>query len=95
MTVSQPWFTPAAIPTIYSASADLLIVAAAGNDNCSTDSNGNKPVPASYVGVLAVSALSNVNDALAGFSNHGSYVDLTAPGVSISIDHFRHRPFDR
>lgn len=68
---------------IYSASADLLIVAAAGNDDCNTDGNGNKPVPASYVGVLAVSALSNVNDALAGFSNYGSYVDLTAPGVNI------------
>lgn len=68
---------------IYSASADMLIVAAAGNDSCNTDSNGNEPLPAHYVGVLAVSALSNVNDALASFSNHGSYVDLTAPGVSI------------
>jgi subtilisin family serine protease len=68
---------------IYSASADLLMVAAAVNDGCDTDGNGNEPLPAGYVGVLAVSAL-DTNDTLAWFSNFGAYVDLTAPGVSVT-----------
>ncbi len=67
---------------IYSASAEMLIVAAAGNDSCNTDVDGNRPLPANYVGVLAVSALDE-SDMLAGFSNFGAYVDLTAPGVDV------------
>lgn len=54
-----------------------LVVAAAGNSGIAA------PLyPASYDNVLSVAA-SDINNAKAGFSNYGSTVDLTAPGVNI------------
>src|SRR5207302_2991999 len=51
--------------------------AAAGNDGSAT------PVfPAGFPGVLGVTATTN-QDQLAGFSNHGLWVPLAAPGVGI------------
>lgn len=64
------------------ASDNIIFVAAAGNAGCNTDPNGNTPIPASYDGVLGVSALTQ-QDTRASFSNFGSYVDLTAPGVDV------------
>lgn len=56
---------------------DIVCVAAAGN------SNTNAPMyPASYNHVISVAASDN-NDAKASFSNYGTTIDVTAPGVNI------------
>ncbi len=64
-------------------SAGVLIVTAAGNDN--TDSDGGLGVP-SYLstvsGALAVAA-TDQSDAKASFSNFGSWVEISAPGVAM------------
>jgi thermitase len=53
------------------------VVAAAGNGDT------NKPkYPAAYPGVIAVAA-TNQQDQRISFSNHGSWVDVAAPGVGI------------
>lgn len=54
-----------------------ILVAAAGNDDVSTVF-----YPAGYNGVVAV-ASSTTNDAKSGFSNYGTWIDVTAPGSSI------------
>jgi hypothetical protein len=78
---------------ITNAQANIVFVAAAGNANCNVDDDGHAPLPASYAGVIAISAITSTitstqgvttwNDARAAFSNFGPYVDLTAPGVDI------------
>lgn len=57
--------------------ADVLLVAASGNENY----NGID-FPARFPGVLAVGA-SKRDDSRAGFSNYGARLDLVAPGVEI------------
>ena len=62
------------------AAADAVIVAAAGNDQATT----NAPLyPAAYSGqfdnILAVSAV-DTKDAPGNFSTSGHYVDIAAPG---------------
>ncbi|MBN2427776.1 MAG: S8 family peptidase [Deltaproteobacteria bacterium] len=52
----------------------VIIIAAAGNDSSSTPT-----YPASYDGVISVSAV-NINGTLASYSNYGSYIDVAAPG---------------
>lgn len=54
-----------------------VLVAAAGNSNLSAPM-----YPASYNHVISVAA-SDRQDAKAGFSNYGSFVDVTAPGKDI------------
>jgi serine protease len=61
-------------------SAGALVVAAAGNDDYYTPPYVG--YPAAYVHVLSVAA-TNSTDLKAGFSNYGSWVDVSAPGVSI------------
>ena len=63
----------------YAIAQGSLPVAAAGNSRTS-----GSPVsyPAALPGVLAVAATDS-NDAYASFSNSGSYVDISAPGVGI------------
>ena len=65
------------------AAADILFVAAAGNDR--SDNDSRPQYPASYTSEAVVSvAATDRNDALASFSNYGATsVDLAAPGVSI------------
>lgn len=58
-------------------SAGCVNVAAAGNDNTSTVF-----YPAGYDNVISV-ASSRENDAKSGFSNYGTWIDITAPGSSI------------
>lgn len=58
------------------ASAGLIIVAAAGNDG------GEVDYPAAYDGVLGVAAIDS-SFQVAGFSSHGSQVDISAPGVEV------------
>ena len=65
------------------AAADILFVAAAGNDR--SDNDSRPQYPASYTSEAVVSvAATDRNDALASFSNYGATsVDL-GPGVSTS-----------
>jgi len=61
----------------YAWSKGVIIVAAAGN------LGSTAPIyPAYYTNCLAVAA-TDANDARASFSNHGAWVDVAAPGVSI------------
>ncbi|MDF2683186.1 MAG: Serine protease, in family [Brevibacillus sp.] len=62
----------------YAMDKGALVVAAAGNDAA----NADRYVPASIPGVVTVSAV-GTDLRLADFSNYGSSVDLTAPGVDI------------
>lgn len=61
----------------YAAARDVVIVAAAGNDNSS-----QALYPAAYETVIAVGAI-DANGNVAHFSNSGPTLDLAAPGVGI------------
>ena len=61
----------------YAYNAGVVCIAAAGNDNLST-----MTYPSGYNHVISVAASSS-NDTKAGFSNYGSWVDITAPGQNI------------
>ncbi|WP_252312087.1 S8 family serine peptidase [Sinobaca sp. H24] len=56
----------------------ILVVAAAGNN-----SSSNKFYPAASNGVLSVSAIDDKTNNIAGYSNYGSWVDVSAPGTNI------------
>ncbi len=64
---------------IAAANAGVLIVAAAGNNASSTPF-----YPAAYPEVLAVSAV-GPGEALASYSNFGSYIGIAAPGGDLSV----------
>ncbi len=68
----------------------VTVVAAAGNSNTSASH-----WPAAYSHVLAVAA-TNSEDIRASFSNYGSWVDISAPGVSVNStwDHSSFMPLD-
>lgn len=55
----------------------VIVVAAVGNDQTS-----RPQYPAAYKNVIAVSATTK-SDTRASFSNYGSYINLSAPGVDI------------
>jgi subtilisin family serine protease len=61
----------------YAQTRGVLVVAAAGNQ-----SRGTPGYPANFPGVVSVAAVDH-SDQLASFSNHGDWVDLAAPGVSV------------
>jgi serine protease len=61
----------------YAFAQGCVCIAAAGNDNVST-----MFYPAAYTNVIAVAATSS-GDPKAGFSNYGSWVDVSAPGNNI------------
>ncbi|MBN4076159.1 S8 family peptidase [Gemmatimonas aurantiaca] len=61
---------------IAASNAGILLVAAAGN------SSGAVSFPAAYPEVMAISS-STSSDAMSGFSNFGSEIELIAPGSSI------------
>ena len=63
----------------YALSHHVVVVAAAGN---ARQSGNAVSYPGAYPGVLGVAA-SDSSDAIADFSNTGSYVDVAAPGVGI------------
>jgi len=62
----------------YAYSQGVIMVAAAGNDNC----DNSDYYPANYEHVISVAATDS-NDQKAGFSNYGDWVDIAAPGVDI------------
>lgn len=61
----------------YAYSKDVIMVAAAGNDNI-----GSPYYPASYKEVLSVSA-TDAADRRSGFSNFGKTIDIAAPGTGV------------
>ena len=74
---------PAGVPTLqqavsYAASKGVLVVAAAGNSGLAVPF-----YPANYPGVISVGG-SNPTDALYGWSEHGSWVRVSAPGCNVS-----------
>jgi len=65
------------------AAAEMLFVAAAGNDSANIDAFPFSPASLPVANIVAVAA-TDANDALAGFSNYGpNSVHLAAPGVGI------------
>ncbi len=61
----------------YAINHNVVVIAAAGNDAT------NVPMyPAAFNGVIAVAATDS-NDLPASFSNKGTYIDISAPGVGI------------
>lgn len=62
--------------------ADILFVAAAGNDAANNDTTANFPANTAQPNVISVAATDR-NDALATFSNYGTKVHIGAPGVGI------------
>ncbi|MCL5746484.1 MAG: S8 family serine peptidase [Acidobacteria bacterium] len=63
--------------------ADMLFVAAAGNNGYNNDTLPSYPASYPNANIIAVAATDS-NDALASFSNYGALsVDLAAPGVNI------------
>jgi len=66
----------------YANSKGSLLICAAGNENTSAPS-----YPAYYSACVAVAA-TDQNDRRASFSNYGSWVDASAPGVSIYATYY-------
>jgi thermitase len=66
----------------YAYNNDVVMIAAAGNDGTRQPS-----YPAAYPEVLSVSAV-NYDGTLAEFSNYGSYINISAPGVYIPSTYF-------
>lgn len=62
----------------YAYNNNCVIVAAAGNNN----TNAERFFPGNYSQAITVAAC-NANDQRASFSNYGTNVDVTAPGVDI------------
>ncbi|MBI1249468.1 S8 family serine peptidase [bacterium] len=66
-----------------SAAADILFVAAAGNDGTNNDTSAHYPSDYNSDNIISVAATDS-NDNLASFSNYGATsVDIAAPGVGI------------
>ncbi|MEM7385428.1 MAG: S8 family serine peptidase [Verrucomicrobiota bacterium] len=61
----------------YALDRGVTVIAAAGNDG-----SGAPSYPAAYEGVIGVSAI-DADGRVASFSNHGSSVDMAAPGVGV------------
>jgi subtilisin family serine protease len=59
------------------ASAGIVLVAAAGNDN-----SNQPPIPATRHGTIAVGAV-EANNCKSSYSNYGSFVRVVAPGTGI------------
>ncbi|HAQ08410.1 MAG TPA: peptidase S8 [Bacillus bacterium] len=66
----------------YAYSKNVVMVSAAGNDGSSQPT-----YPSAYPEVLSVSAI-DYEGKRAGFSNHGDYIDIAAPGVYIPSTYF-------
>lgn len=66
--------------------ADMLFVAAAGNEGANNDTTPSFPANSTQPNVISVAA-TDQNDALASFSNFGQIVHLGAPGTKIVSTH--------
>ncbi len=65
----------------YAQGKGVVVVAAVGNEGA-RDAKNREPYPASYDGVIGVGAVDS-NGFRADSSQHGSYVDVVAPGVQV------------
>jgi type VII secretion-associated serine protease mycosin len=63
--------------------AGVVVVAAAGNHGKPDEANP-RPYPASYPDVIGVGAI-DANGVAGDFSQHGDWVDVTAPGVGVTL----------
>lgn len=61
----------------------VVVIAAVGNAGGPDDRNSD-PYPADYPGVIGVGAI-DVNGVRGDFSQHGTYVDVMAPGVDVTF----------
>lgn len=70
----------------YAVSKNCQLVAAAGNNGVNGDPSGpyGAYYPAALDNVLAVGAVNDDGTTRASFSNYGKYVDIVAPGVTIT-----------
>ncbi|MFW9993961.1 MAG: S8 family serine peptidase [Candidatus Odinarchaeota archaeon] len=80
--LSNSWGGPAYSSLVhdamkYAAANDVVIVAAAGNDQSSTPN-----YPSALPEVISVSA-TDINDQLASFSSYGDMIEIAAPGEGI------------
>jgi subtilisin family serine protease len=66
----------------YAEGVGVLLVAAAGNSGDGSTSTEELSYPAAYSTVVAVGATDG-NDNLASFSNTGSFVEVSGPGVNV------------
>lgn len=81
MSLGGPGFSQTLQDAVTAArNANVIIVAAAGNENVSTPSS-----PASLDGVISVSAV-DIHSKKAPYSNYGRTIDVTAPGGNTSTD---------
>jgi subtilisin family serine protease len=62
--------------------AGVLLVAAAGNGGDGSTATTELSYPGAYTSCVGVGA-TDINDNLASFSNTGSFVDVSGPGVSV------------
>jgi subtilisin family serine protease len=69
----------------YAVDRNVVVVAAAGNRGCAAPPT----YPAAFPGVIGVGAIDRSGN-VAPYSNCGAYVDLVAPGTSISSTMIRH-----
>lgn len=65
----------------YARSSGAIMIGAAGNNSANLDTTPF--YPASEISVMAVSA-TDQNDQIASFSNFGSVIEISAPGVTIA-----------
>jgi serine protease len=80
--INMSWGGPSSSTTAqnvinYANSQGCILIAAAGNDNVNTQF-----YPAAYSNVVSVAATTSTN-AKAGFSNYGTWIDVSAPGNNI------------
>lgn len=83
MSLGGPGYSTALAEACQSAwDAGIILVAAAGNEGDGDPATEELSYPAAFPSVIAVGA-TNQTDALASFSNTGSYLSLAAPGVAV------------
>ncbi len=79
---SAPTALQTSCDAAYASGNGVLLIAAAGNSGDGNTSTTEISYPAYYASVVAVGATDSSNG-LASFSNTGSYVELSGPGVSV------------
>ena len=79
----------------YARARGVVLVAAAGNSGVNDPNRDFGGFPAASPGVIGVGAV-GADDHIAPFSNHGTWVDVLAPGIALpaaragSVDGYRH-----
>jgi subtilisin len=83
MSLGGPGYATALAEACQSAwDAGIVLVAAAGNEGDGDPGTEEVSYPAAFPSVIAIGATTQA-DGLASFSNTGSYLELSAPGVAV------------